>query len=186
MQRHAADPSRAVKAPVREATPPVPDWRAMMHEAALELDADGRITSATCGSQAALKPLVDDRGLYLIDRLRASDRVVFLHAHGRVRAGERRVEIAVSLRLDAAGREWADIAMALVRGPVGAVALLRDTTASALDQPIDAAPAADGRVADAACDPLAELAHELRTPLNAVAGARTRLAWCRRSSSRAR
>ena len=142
-------------------------WRTVIREAVLELDAEGRARSVTLGRQGTLAALEGEVGRYLVDRLRASDRVVFLHAHARVRGGEARADIEVSLRLDENGRDWADVAVALVHGADGAVALLTDRTVREPEPELDV----DDTVETAPDhDPLADLAHELRTPLNAVSG----------------
>ena len=159
-------PAHAVRPTVARPKTPF-DWRAVMREAVVELDAEGRVRSFTPGQQSPLSVLADDTGRYLVDRLRASDRVVFLHALARVRAGEQRVDTAVALRVDEAGREWVQLALALVRGSHSVLALM---TSEAAAEP-DEAEEADEEVELAAIsDPMADLAHELRTPLNAVAG----------------
>ena len=141
-----------------------------MREAVVELDAEGRVRSFTPGTQGPFAALADEKGRYLVDRLRASDRVVFLHAHARVRAGEPRVDIAVRLRLDEAGREWIEASLGLVSGGDGVIVLLHDETRAADAEPDAGETGTPNEKHAEAVDPLADLAHELRTPLNAVCG----------------
>ena len=162
-------PTEAVRAVEHAAEQPLAqepvDWRAVMREAVLELDADGRVVSLTLGRQSSLIALEGEEGRYLVDRMRASDRVVFLHAHARVRGGEGRVEIDVTLRLDEAGRDWIDVSLAIVAGSNGAVVLLSERDVVDVPEQVELTEPTQGEH-----DPLADLAHELRTPLNAVAG----------------
>ena len=181
-------PQAGPAAPAAHAPPCAPvasrAWREWVREAVVELDRDGRIVHATPGRGGALADLADDLpGRFLVDQLRAGDRVVLLHAIARVRAGERRVEADLDLRLDDAGRAWTTVGAAVLPEDAAAERLLVliDERAEALapppaatDRADDTTPADPSRAADpgraADDDAFAELAHELRTPLNAVMG----------------
>ena len=138
------------------------DWRAHVAEATIGLDAEGRIRSFAAGRQDVLAPLGDDDGLYLVDRSRASDRVVVLHALARLAAGEPSVECDVSLRIDEAGRDWVDVALVLVPMGEGSLAFASVRSPSSEAAEPEPQPRDD--------ETTAELAHELRTPLNAIIG----------------
>ena len=153
-----AEPAAQDPAPVRAER--TSDWRAHVAEAAVDLDVDGRIEGFTPGRQEALAILADDTGLFLIDRLRANERVVLLHAIARHRAGEERVEIDVTLRLDEAGRDWLPVTIALVHMDGRMLALLSERVEPTVE-PADTSEREEE---------FAELAHEMRTPLNAVIG----------------
>ena len=165
-------------------------WRTMIREAVFELDADGRILTHSAGRLALFDDIGDAHGLFLIDRLRASDRVVFLHAASQAQAGTTEVPCRVTFRLDEAGREWAELACRLRAHGSGMLVLIDDAPPDG----IDAADAAQSGMAGMTPDlsPIghetserptddavgmgdgedenAVLAHELRTPLNAIMG----------------
>lgn len=164
-------------------TPSLP-WRDWVREAVFELDPNGRILSLSPGAVQGLADWGRCEGLYLVDRMRASDRVVFLHAASRSSAGEMDVSATVSVRFDEAGREWRDCTLRFVSLEGRTIVLMeaaRSSTdaewqgvsedvleeRSALDEATLDETAPDN---DADDDTLPELAHELRTPLNAIMG----------------
>ena len=145
-------------------------WREHVGEAAVEIDEEGRVLSATRGRLEPLGDLTDGIvGEHWVDRLRAGDRVVFLHALARVRGGEERVDARVSIRRDEAGLDWLDatIVLASLDGRLFLLAAPADE-AEPDEGEADTANDMPSRADDE--DAFAELAHELRTPLNAVMG----------------
>ena len=176
------------------------EWRLWVREAVFELDDEGYILSHSAGTCSALATLGDCSGTMLVDRLRASERVAFLHAVSRARAGESGVGCRVALRLDLAAREWTSVGMRLVPRGGGVLVLMSEDADAGHDEPLASTrPGGDGeaglaeatiqpdtiqpdtirpdtiqadviRPGDPSAERDAELAHELRTPLNAVAG----------------
>ena len=161
-------------APARDAAPDAPrtpdadgdgrhegrhdGWRTLVGGATLEIDARGRIASVT-GATGPLAPLARREGLPLLDVVRASDRVAWLHALDAARRGAPRT-LRLTLCPPADGRGWLDAVVRLASGEPHALAAI---------EVAEATPAAAGGVPGAP-DATAELAHELRTPLNAVRG----------------
>ena len=159
-------------------------WRALVPGATLRVDAGGRLVDLADGGDARLAPLANRIGRPFADALRASDRVVWLHALAAARSGTaQRLRLALCPPAD--GRSWIDVTARLAPigdddtgdeadGAPGAVLVSLGADAEAL-APATAAPMAPAHATPAhATAPratsLAELAHEFRTPLNAVRG----------------
>ena len=135
-------------------------WRALVPGATLRVDAGGRLIDVAAGEDARLARLARRAGRSLTEVMRASDRVVWLHALSRVRTGApQRLRLALCPPAD--GRSWLDVTARLSLDPDGedGPVVLASLHVDAIEAP-----------ASAPVQPLAELAHELRTPLNAVRG----------------
>ena len=143
-------------------------WRRLVPGATMRVDAAGRLVDIEPGEDARLAPLVHRVGRPLADVMRASDRVVWLHALAAARTGApQRLHLALCPPAD--GRSWVDATARLARED-GEGDGTDEVLVSLRVEAAEAVPGSAPEVAAERAMPLAELAHELRTPLNAVRG----------------
>ena len=138
-------------------------WRALVPGLTLRVDGAGKLADVAGVGDARLAPLRHRTDRALADVMRASDRVVWLHALASARGGTpQRLRLALCPLAD--GRSWLDVTARLAAPDADGMVPV------ALAPDAEAAMPAPTPALSVATAPLAELAHELRTPLNAVRG----------------
>lgn len=147
--------------------------RGLCEEATFELDPEGRVRSFAAGQCETLSGLEGCEGLFLIDRLRASDRVVFMHAAARARGGGADITCDASILVDDGGRDWRDIELRFASGGETLLVVATPREAEIGEAVAEVSPDAQTVTElplHSVTDAVPEMAHELRTPLNAIIG----------------
>ena len=162
-QPHPTDPRPDALDPADDARAARTDapggWRHLVPGATMRVDRAGRLIDLDPGDDDRIVPLARRIDRPVADVMRASDRVVWLHALAAARHGApQRMRIALCPPAD--GRSWIDVTAHLSADEGEDGTVLVSLRPDALAEPVRAPQP----------QPLAELAHELRTPLNAVRG----------------